>query len=190
MFLVDRVDRSTAEAPDVMWEAIVVRKGGVGLPYPMENSTTFHDAAATGPVIGSATASTERRYRFWGTGNAHHDDGHCINFLKDTATGKYILYDPSFATAGIELDLTALPKVSLDRAIDSWDVGNFKEAYLDHSIEYLMGSLTAGTVPYKTFWDFRMSCSEAHHIASFNGVTVATKSITNRALPIPFYWGP
>ena len=188
MFLVDRVDHSSEEAPDVKWDAIVVRKGGVGLPYPVEVPSTFHDARYNGGSVGSAEVYTESRYRFWGIANGHHD-GHCVNFLKDATTGKYTLYDPSFGTEGIELDLTELPEPKLE-TVDSWDVGNFKEAYLDDNIEYLMGSLFAGGEPYKAFWDFRLSCSEVHHIASFNGVTVETRSIKERALPIPFLWGP
>jgi len=186
-FLVDRTADEKTGA--VMWDAIVVRVGGVGLPYPGEIPSTFHDTRFADESLGDLQDSTERRYRFWGKASGLHDDGHCLNFL--LYHGKYVLYDASFGDRGVPLELTELPPVDLYHARDAREVGDFKEAYLDEAVVYLLGSMAVDGHKYESYHDSRKSCGEMHHIASINGVSVETRSLTGAgSLPIPFFWGP
>src|SRR5579864_883774 len=136
-FLVDWRQVANGE---VLWCAIVIRRGGLNHAVPTHDASNFHDNHVGFPIPAGMAFPivniTERRYRFWGLPHYHYD-GHCINFLE--YNGELYLYDACFGMGPIQVN-APLPVNNLNVVQGGANLAPFKAAYLDHAIEYMLGS--------------------------------------------------
>jgi hypothetical protein len=163
------------------WCAIVIRAGGLNQAQPTQDRSTFHDNDNGFPIPAGMTVPitnrTERRYRFWGLPN-FVVDGHCINFLAHN--GRLYLYDACFGVGPIEIN-APLPANNLNVPQGGADLTPFKGAYLDHAIDYMLGSIHNGP-------DFLRTIPTSQE----NGMTVRTADIpqvVNGNDGLTFRWG-
>jgi hypothetical protein len=177
---------------ETRWCALVVRAPGLNQHVPTFDLTLFHDLERppSSEARTEPTNTIERRYRFWGTPYAKTHDGHCINYL-DCAEGKF-LYDACFLDHPIEVDV--IPEVNLDTPTPVHSVGNFKTAYLDKCVDFMLGSLKNGEDLFSTvlpgLYDGKRRWRGDGHggqVDLLNGLTVETSNIP--ADHIDFYWG-
>ena len=123
---------------------------------------------------------TERRYRFWGLPNFHHD-GHCINFL--VYNDEVYLYDASFGVGPIRIN-APLPLNDTNVAVGGTSLAPFKAAYFDGAIDYMLGSIHNGP-------DF-LASRHIPNVLYVNGMTVRTSDIpenSNGVDGLTFRWG-
>ncbi len=168
------------------WCAIVVRAGGLNQPTPTPPPSTFHDNDNGFPIpVGASVpvlTRTEQRYRFWGH-PLYLYDAHCINFL--VHGGQLYLYDPCFRVGPVELH-APLPADNLAIAQGGADLAPFKAAYLDSTIDYMLGSIWNGATLLQSVFD------HAQGLPVANGMTVRTVNIpqtVNGRDGLTFRWG-
>lgn len=181
-----RVERRTyapewREQPrgEARWCAIVVEAPGVNRTEPLEIASTFHDVEKRPVETCRIDVGHERRYRFWGSPGVRAD-GHCINFLKHRA--RWYLYDACFRTAPVALKGFSLPKPNAKRAISVQGLGNFKEAYLQGGVPFMLGSLVHSGKLHRTVHP------TSSNGRTRNGITLKTKLIPKRKAQLTFYW--
>lgn len=160
----------------VQWNALVVSSGGINQPTPTSRVRLFHDNVEQHPIQTSVAIRdvTEPRYRFFGL-RGGIGDGHAVNIL--VAGGKLFLYDPSHATGPFEINMP-LPPRDLSN-MGGREIASFKAVYLNHAVQYMMGSLHNGD-------DFFEAAGEN------NGMTVQTSLIPHLSgnfSEVTFFWG-
>ncbi len=166
-----RVDWRQLPNGEEHWCAIVIRAGGLNQPAPTHPPSTFHDndngfPIPAGTSVGISTR-TERRYRFWGLPGFWYD-GHCINFL--VHDGRLYLYDPCFNVGPVEIH-APLPADNLAIAQGGADLAPFKAAYLDGTVDYMLGSIWNGAALLQSVFVHALNLPVA------NGMTVRTVNI-------------
>lgn len=174
------VDWRVEALQECRWCAIVVRHPGLNRKRPQEQASTFHDTARRhGPV----QRRHERRYRFWGHPGTMAD-GHCINFLK--YRGTWFVYDPSFRRRAVPLQRFRPPHPSPHPiAVDG--LGTFKAAYLEGSVDHMMGTLVHDGRLFRSLHP-DPDHPEFNSTQMRNGLTVRTRAIPARRRDITFYW--
>jgi hypothetical protein len=164
------------------WCAIVICKGGINQAQPTHPATVFHDNDTGFPITAPVPLVTHpaQRYRFWGV-PGYWADGHCINFLE--YRGRLYLYDACFGAGPIEIN-APLPRPDPAVAQGGGQLSSFKAEYLDHAVDYMLGSLYNGSA-------FFRSILPAPGVAGANGMTVRTRNIPDLVQCIPgvtFRW--
>ena len=174
------VDWRLEPQDEARWCAIVVETPGLNRKEPAEGPSTFHDVdqrpVATAPLRMILT----RRYRFWGVPGGLAD-GHSINFL--FSAGRWYLYDASFQHR-VELADFKLPASNPHERIATETLGNFKEAYLDQAVHFMLGSLVHLGKLLQTVHPPPGSKGGE----TMNGITMTTALLPNRDAAITFYW--
>ena len=131
------VDWRIERGAQARWCAIVVETAGLNRKEPAEAASTFHDVDRR-PVSRSRIETERvRRYRFWGIPGLV-GDGHSLNFLQ--SGGRWHVYDASFLLRA-ELRGFKLPPANPTRSLPVSQQGNFKQAYLDKAVNFMLGSL-------------------------------------------------
>jgi hypothetical protein len=177
------VDWRVLNDEEARWCAIVVQAPGLNRSEPVEEASQFHDAAD-----GTVRTVTERRYRFWGAPGSIHD-GHCVNLLRHA--GQWYLYDVSFLDHAVPLGDFTPPAPDQQHRLGTSGLGNFRPAYLDKAVAYMLGSLRLDGTVYRS-----RHCTEPgsgpHHTPckTVNGLTVPTATIPDDGPGITFFWGP
>ena len=168
---------------EARWCAIVVETPGLNRKSPAEDPSTFHDVD-TDPVTKSPVAEArQRRYRFWGIPNAV-GDGHSLNFLQ--SGDRWYIYDASFQHR-VELEGFSLPPSNHTKRIPVETLGNFKQAYLDLAVQFMLGSLEHGGKLFETVHPLPgPPGSKPGEVR--NGLSVKTALIPDRDAAITFYW--
>ena len=165
------------------WCAIVVETPGLNRKAPAEDPSTFHDVGNRPVERSPVDEQLQRRYRFWGIPNAV-GDGHSLNFLH--AGDRWYLYDASFQHR-VELDGFELPPSDHTKRISVETLGNFKEAYLDVAVQFMLGSLQHGGRLFETVHPVpgtpNFKPGEVR-----NGLSVKTALVEDRDAAITFYW--
>lgn len=135
--------KDSAPSPEVKWDSIVIKNGGLNQAQPTFSAASYQDVDATypNPSPGDISVRNEKRYRFYAP-----DDGHCIDFL-DYQGGIY-LYDPSFGKGPFPNTFTAIPSGTTNGTA----LTNFRNFYYNTAIDYMMGyiRLSDGTYRYLT----------------------------------------
>ncbi len=170
------VDWRELQRNKVQWNAIVVSSGGLNQPSPTADAREFFDNVDQHPILKPVEIRTvtERRYRFFGN-PLGFGDGHAINFL--VYNGRLYLYDPSHGIGPLKINIP-LPPNNLSK-LGGNEIASFKETYLDHRVDFMMGSLANGDI------FFQASVER-------NGMSVQTSIIphtTEGFLEITFSWG-
>jgi hypothetical protein len=182
------VDWRTFDRDHARWCAIVVQSPGVNRRRPTDPASVFHDvnhAALHEPPIRHVR---QHRYRFWGNPGGVFD-GHCVDILQ--VGRRHYLYDISFFDRPIALDWTRLPPVNLSRSLPLDRVGNFRTAYLEKAVAFMLGSLTCGGRFYQSRHALAPDVPGGKPVArTENGISVKTSVISGRGRGITFYWGP
>lgn len=163
-----------------MWCAIVVVKPGLNRKEPAQPASTFHDSKRFPGPNTSVRTVTKRRYRFWGKPGGQLD-GHSFTVLRDQ--GKCWLYDPSFLREPVGLNWKQLPKPSVRRTRRIASAGNFRKAYFDHAVEFMLGTMKCGNVLYRTR---ELGLAGEHE--TLNGLTVHARHVPHRSPGITFFW--
>jgi len=181
-----RVDWRQLPNGEEHWCAIVICVGGLNQPAPTHPPSTFHDNDNGFPIPAGASVAistrTERRYRFWGLPGFWYD-GHCINFL--VHDGRLYLYDACFGVRPIEIH-APLPVDNLANPQGGVDLAPFKVAYLDGTIDYMLGSIQNGVALLQSIFVHALNLPVA------NGMTVRTVNIppvVNGRDGLTFRWG-
>ncbi|HEV8613379.1 MAG TPA: hypothetical protein VGQ73_07700 [Gemmatimonadales bacterium] len=164
---------------EARWCAIVVEAAGVNRSEPLEEASTFHDVKRRPVATSRIDREHQRRYRFWGVPGLRAD-GHCINFLK--YRGRWLLYDACFRTEPVALRGFALPVPNVKRPISVERLGNFKAAYLQGAVPFMLGSLLHSGKLLRTVHPTTSSGRTR------NGATLKTQLIPKRDAQITFYW--
>jgi hypothetical protein len=177
------VDLRRLARGEVHWNAIVIKTGGLNRTEPNAPESTFHDNDGTFPIPAGTdvliSRRHERRYRFYSL-PGYIADGHCINFL--LYNGKVYLYDACFAIGPLEIQ-SPLPVVNLLAAQGGAGLAEFRRAYLDGAVDYMLGSLWNGPDFLETI---------VRYPPYQNGMTVRTANIpetVNGNHGLSFYWG-
>lgn len=182
------VDWRPMRGERAMWCAIVVTSPGTNLKRPAEGTSVFHDADRAPQQRQRVRRIKERRYRFWGSPDGHHD-GHCLNFLQYRA--RWYLYDLSFFNHSVPLDWKRLPTVNLARSVDVARLGNFRTAYLESAVPFMLGSLDCDGRMYRTSVALVPETLGGPPMThTDNGLSARTRAIPDRGRAITFYWGP
>ncbi|MDH5197128.1 MAG: hypothetical protein OEY20_07755 [Gemmatimonadota bacterium] len=180
------VDWRTLDDQAALWCAIVVREPGLNRTAPVEQASRFHDADHG--ADGTVREVTEPRYRFWGAPGSIHD-GHCVNLLQHD--GEWYVYDVSFFKHAVALRDFTLPPPDQQRRLGTSGLGNFRTAYLNEAVAYMLGSLRVRGTLYQS-----RHCSDPgsgpHHTpcVTENGLTVRTATVPDDGPGITFFWGP
>jgi hypothetical protein len=175
------VDWKIGRGKQARWCAIVVDTAGLNRTEPAEAASTFHDVDKR-PVSRSRIETERvRRYRFWGIPGLV-GDGHSLNFLQ--SGGHWYVYDASFQLRA-ELRGFKLPPANPTRSLPLSEQGNFKEAYLDKAVNFMLGSLQHDGKLYATEHPDPEAPS-APGKATRNGLSVKTALVD--AARITFYW--
>ena len=177
------VDWRVESAEQARWCAIVVEAPGLNRTDPAENASTFHDIDERLTPNSPVERHRQRRYRFWGVPGKVFD-GHCINFLR--SGGHWILYDASFLIR-VELAQFSLPASDPTRSLPVEALGDFKEAYLDIAVNFMLGSLEHEGKLFRTRHPDPKS-RRFRHGTTRNGLTLDTALIPKRDALITFYW--
>jgi hypothetical protein len=164
---------------EARWCAIVVESPGINRSEPLEIASTFHDVERRPVESSPIEVQHERRYRFWGAPGVRAD-GHCINFLKHG--GRWYLYDCCFRTEPVALKGFSLPTPNARRAISVQRLGNFKQAYLQGGVPFMLGSLVHAGKLHRTVHP------DTPTGRTRNGITLRTRLIPRRKAQITFYW--
>jgi hypothetical protein len=179
-FAVDWRRESRSQA---RWCAIVVETGGLNRRRPAEGASTFHDVDRVPVTRSPIETERERRYRFWGI-PGQVGDGHSLNFLH--FDGHWYIYDGSFQLR-VELSGFRLPRSDPKRSIPIGKLGNFKEAYLDRAVNFMLGSLDHRGKLVETVHPKPNAAGFSRH-RTRNGLSVKTSLIEKGQSLITFYW--
>ena len=177
------VDWRVETAEQARWCAIVVEAPGLNREEPEEHASTFHDIDERLKANSPVERHHQRRYRFWGLPGKVLD-GHCINFLR--SEGGWILYDASFLIRA-ELKEFSLPASNPTRALPVEALGDFKEAYLDRAVNFMLGSLQHDGKLFRTLHPDPQDPAFQDGVTR-NGLTLDTAGIPKRDAVITFYW--
>lgn len=177
------VDWRVEPEQQARWCAIVVETPGLNRKEPAEGPSTFHDVDQAPIAKAPIRMVRTRRYRFWGVPEALAD-GHSINFL--FSAGRWYLYDASFQHR-VELEDFTLPPSNPHQAIGTEGLGNFKEAYLDTAVHFMLGSLVHLGKLLQTVHPNPAAPGFSEDQVR-NGVTMTTALLPNRDAAITFYW--
>ncbi len=132
-----------APSPEIKWDSIVIKDGGLNQTQPTRPAATYSDVDAVYPDPSTAdiTSRTEKRYRFYAPG-----DGHCIDFLQ--YQGTIYLYDPSFGKGPFANTFASVPSGTATGT----SLTDFRANYHDTAIDYMMGNirLSDGSHQYLT----------------------------------------
>lgn len=178
------VNWQTLPRDRVRWCALVVAAPGLNRDTPAEGPSRFHDADERPIGRSPVRTLTRRRYRFWGH-PGQIGDGHCINFLR--FGGRWYLYDASFQSKAVALRGFALPRSNPARAVAVGSLGNFRRAYLDRAVGYMLGSLPADGRLYRTVHP-DPDQPDPLGDAVENGLSVETEIVPHAGAAISFYW--
>ena len=165
------------------WCAIVVETPGLNRRQPAEGPSTFHDVDRRPVKRSRIEVERMRRYRFWGIPELV-GDGHSLNFLQ--SGGRWYLYDACFQLR-VELSGFKLPPANPKRSIPIEQLGNFKAAYLDKAVNFMLGSLDHRGKLFAT----KHPDPEAPGFpgkVTRNGLSVKTSLIAKVGKRITFYW--
>ncbi|HEV8148633.1 MAG TPA: hypothetical protein VGP61_00460 [Gemmatimonadales bacterium] len=177
------VDWRREPAEQARWCAIVVEAPGLNRKEPEENASTFHDIDERLTESSPVERHHQRRYRFWGIPGKVLD-GHCINFLR--WEGRWILYDASFGIRA-ELREFSLPASDPTHALPVEALGDFKEAYLDLAVNFMLGSLEHEGKLFLTQHPDPQDPGFQNGVTR-NGLSLDTTRIPKRDALITFYW--
>jgi hypothetical protein len=177
------VDWRVESAEQARWCAIVVEAPGLNREEPAEHASTFHDIDERFTANSPIERRHERRYRFWGVPGKVLD-GHCINFLR--SDGSWILYDASFLLR-VELKDFSLPASDPSRSLPVEALGDFKEAYLDLAVNFMLGTLEHEGKLFRTTHPDPQDPGFGDSTTR-NGLTLETALIPKRDALITFYW--
>lgn len=177
---------------ETRWCALVVTHPGMNRDRPAFDLTLFHDVdrlpSGADPV--QPTRRIERRYRFWGDPVQKTHDGHCINYLV-CAEGTF-LYDSCFLDHAIQVDVVPEPNLESPTPLDA--LGNFKEAYLDKGVAFMLGSIRNGDRVFRTVLGGMYEGKRrwrndgmGEQLDLLNGLTVPTSQLAHDQ--IDFFWG-
>ena len=175
------VDWRAGRRNQARWCAIVVDTAGLNRRKPAEAASTFHDVKRRPLSRSRIETERVRRYRFWGIPGLV-GDGHSLNFLQ--SDGRWYVYDASFQLRA-ELRGFELPPANPARSLLISKQGNFKEAYLDRAVNYMLGSLQHDGKLYATEHPDPESPKSPVR-ATRNGLSVKTALVD--AARITFYW--
>jgi len=128
-----------AASPEIKWNAIVIKDGGLNQPQPTPGVSTFHDVDLVypNPQPSDVVDRSEKRYKFTSP------DGHCINFLD--YQGALYLYDPSFGKGPYTNTFTTVPSGDTKGT----ELTNFRANYHDAAINYMLGYIKLSDGSYK-----------------------------------------
>lgn len=128
------------QSPEVKWNAIVIKDGGLNQPHPTQSAIDHYDIdnVYPNPASTDITVRNEHRYRFWAP-----NDGHCINFLE--YQGNIYLYDPSFGNGPFSNTYTSIPSGTHTGT----DLTNFRANYHDNAIDYMLGNIKKNDNTYQ-----------------------------------------
>ena len=134
------LQNDAAASPEVKWNAIVIKAGGLNQPQPTASAFNWLDVDTVypSPSSGDITYHNEKRYHFYSPG-----DGHCINFLQ--YNGTLYLYDASFGIGPFANTFTRLPSGSLTGTA----LTNFRTNYHDQTIDYMYGNIKKSDNTYQ-----------------------------------------
>ena len=161
---------------EVRWNAIVVASPGLNRSEPEEGASTFHDVDGGSPATGNVTTRRERRYRFWGLAR-NFADGHSIALLPHD--GDWYVYDGCFFTDAVRIRGFTVPRPSRT-ALPIDALGDFKQAYLERAVPWMLGSLLNHGKLYRSV--------HQPNQPTRNGLTPRTSLLPAGGDTITFYW--
>lgn len=175
------VDWRLERGKQARWCAIVVETAGLNRSKPAEAASTFHDVDERPLSRSRVETERMRRYRFWGIPGLV-GDGHSLNFLQ--SGGRWYVYDASFQLRA-ELLGFKLPPANPRRSLAISHQGNFKEAYLDKAVNFMLGSLDHEGKLYATEHPNPQGPGSPSS-ATRNGLSVKTSLVPGAR--ITFFW--
>ncbi len=178
------VDWRLEPANQARWCAIVVENPGLNRKRPAEGPSTFHDIDRRPLARCRIDRELVRRYRFWGIPQ-QVGDGHSLNFL--FSGGRWYLYDASFQLR-VALRGFTLPAANPRRRVPVGRLGNFKAAYLDRAVNFMLGSLDHRGKLFATRHPDPEAPPGSRAKQTHNGLTVKTSLIEEAGARITFYW--
>ena len=165
------------------WCAIVVETPGLNRKTPAEGASTFHDIDRRPTAKAPLEVEHQRRYRFWGIPGLV-GDGHSLNFLH--SGGHWYIYDASFQLR-VELHGFELPPSNPRHSIPIEELGDFKEAYLDQAVNFMLGSLDHEGKLLETVHP-EPNADGFSKGETRNGLSIKTSLIEKHDALITFYW--